>query len=156
SDPGTTGSVCGGLTGQLAAFTVGRELASKAAADAARGARIAAQKSRSSGLDERRAPVRAARAGRVADLVKAVVHHPRVAARRLRQSLSRRGRNQALMVVDRNRTNLAALPAHTFVIGKNFLAAAHQVEVEGEHPAGDRINMERSEEHTSELQSRFD
>src|SRR5256884_85126 len=42
----------------------------------------------------------------------------------------------------RDRTNLAALPAHTFVIGKNFLAAAHQVEVEGEHPAGDRINME--------------
>src|SRR6266566_2533901 len=138
-DPGQTAIPCWQVD---AAFTVGRELASKAAADAALGARIAAQKSRSSGLDERRAPVRAARAGRVADLVKAVVHHPRIAACRLRQSLSRRGRNQALMVVDRNRTNLAALPAHTFVIGKNFLAAAHQVEVEGEHPAGDRINME--------------
>src|SRR6059058_3808454 len=124
-DPGQTAIPCWQVD---AAFTVGRELASKAAADAARGARIAAQKSRSSGLDERRAPVRAARAGRVADLVKAdgvlllfpgrvadlvkaVVHHPRIAACRLRQSLSRRGRNQALMVVDRNRTNLAALPA---------------------------------------------
>src|SRR5207249_11445318 len=76
-DPGQTAIPCWQVD---AAFTVGRELASKAAADAARGARIAAQKSRSSGLDERRAPVRAARAGGVADLVKAVVHHPRIAA----------------------------------------------------------------------------
>src|SRR2546429_4602959 len=53
----------------------------------------------------------------------------------------------------RNRTNLAALPAHTFVIGKNFLAAAHQVEVEGEHPAGDRINMEIRDRKSTRLNS---
>src|SRR5437879_2788912 len=66
-DPGQTAIPCWQVD---AAFTVGRELASKAAADAARGARIAAQKSRSSGLDERRAPVRAARAGRAARFVR--------------------------------------------------------------------------------------
>src|SRR5437016_12347839 len=100
-DPGQTAIPCWQVD---AAFTVGRELASKAAADAARGARIAAQKSRSSGLDERRAPVRAARAGGADHLVTALVHHPRIAASKLPQSLSQRGRTQAPMVVARKRT----------------------------------------------------
>src|SRR5436309_15894411 len=89
-DPGQTAIPCWQVD---AAFTVGRELASKAAADAARGARIAAQKSRGSGLDEGRAPVRAARPGRFAALVKAVVHHPRLPPCGLVRSLSGRARN---------------------------------------------------------------
>src|SRR2546429_7108790 len=76
-DPGQTAIPCWQVD---AAFTVGRELASKAAADAARGARIAAQKSRSSGLDERRAPVRAARAGRKSNRLNSRHRHPPTAA----------------------------------------------------------------------------
>src|SRR5437899_12377940 len=78
-DPGQTAIPCWQVD---AAFAVGRELAGKAAADAARGARIAAQKSRSSRLDERRTPVRAERAGRDAEPVEAVVPHPRIGAAR--------------------------------------------------------------------------
>src|SRR5437763_15997918 len=86
-DPGQTAIPCGQVD---TAFTVGRELASKAAADAARGARIAAQNGRRSGFDECPAPARAARAGTDTDRVKAVVHHARVAACRLRDVLARR------------------------------------------------------------------